>query len=47
MYLLTIIGVWEVAGAGSTTDTGVFPRLKEWAYAGAVITFVCASRFTP
>jgi uncharacterized membrane protein YphA (DoxX/SURF4 family) len=41
MYLLTIIGVWEVAGAVALLIPA-FPRLKEWAYAGAVITFVCA-----
>jgi uncharacterized membrane protein YphA (DoxX/SURF4 family) len=40
-YLLTIMGVWKVPGAVTLLIPG-FPRLKEWAYAGAVITYVCA-----
>lgn len=33
LYVLTIIGVWKVAGAVALLVPG-FPRLKEWAYAG-------------
>jgi uncharacterized membrane protein YphA (DoxX/SURF4 family) len=33
LYLLTIVGVWKVAGAIALLVPG-FPRLKEWAYAG-------------
>lgn len=40
-YLLTIMGVWKVAGAVALLIPGV-PRWKEWAYAGAVIIYVCA-----
>jgi uncharacterized membrane protein YphA (DoxX/SURF4 family) len=40
-YLLTIMGVWKVPGAVVLLIPG-FPRLKEWVYAGAVITYVCA-----
>jgi uncharacterized membrane protein YphA (DoxX/SURF4 family) len=32
-YLLTILGVWKVAGTVAILAPG-FPRLKEWAYAG-------------
>ena len=39
--LLTIMGVWKVAGAVALLIPGV-PRWKEWAYAGAVIIYVCA-----
>lgn len=33
VYLLTILGVWKLAG-GVTLLVPGFPRLKEWAYAG-------------
>jgi uncharacterized membrane protein len=42
VYLLTILGVWKVAGAIAL----LVPRLalvKEWAYAGAVLTYVGAA----
>ena len=35
-YLLTIMGVWKVPGAVALLIPR-FPRLKEWAYAGAVV----------
>ena len=34
-YLLTILGVWMLAGAAAIVAPGL-PRLKEWAYAGVV-----------
>ena len=34
LYLLTIIGIWKVLG-GIALLVPRFPRLKEWAYAGA------------
>jgi uncharacterized membrane protein YphA (DoxX/SURF4 family) len=34
MYLLTILGVWKLLGAIALLVPR-FPRLKEWAYAGA------------
>ncbi len=33
VYLLTILGVWKLAGGVTLLAPG-FPRLKEWAYAG-------------
>jgi uncharacterized membrane protein YphA (DoxX/SURF4 family) len=39
-YLLTIMGFWKTAGAAVLLIPR-FPRLKEWAYAGATIN--CAS----
>jgi uncharacterized membrane protein YphA (DoxX/SURF4 family) len=41
VYLLTIMGVWKVAGAVALLAPGL-ARVKEWAYAGAVITYVSA-----
>jgi|SRR5215217_220114 len=40
-YLLTIMGAWKVAGAVVLLIPR-FPRLKEWAYAGAVINYASA-----
>src|SRR5271165_228683 len=34
-YFLVILGVWKLLGAVAVTIPR-FPRLKEWAYAGAV-----------
>jgi hypothetical protein len=34
LYFAYILGVWHVAGAAAIVAPG-FPRLKEWAYAGA------------
>jgi uncharacterized membrane protein YphA (DoxX/SURF4 family) len=40
-YLLTIMGVWKILGA-VVLLTPRFARLKEWAYAGAVINYASA-----
>jgi uncharacterized membrane protein YphA (DoxX/SURF4 family) len=40
-YLLTIMGVWKVAGA-AVLLLRRFPRLTEWVYAGAVINYASA-----
>ena len=40
-YLLTIMGVWKIAGA-PVLLLPRFIRLKEWAYAGAVINYASA-----
>ena len=37
-YLLTIMGAWKLAGAAALLVPGLV-RIKEWAYAGAVITY--------
>ena len=37
-YLLIVMGAWKLAGAVALLIPG-FPRIKEWAYAGAVITY--------
>lgn len=34
-YVLTILGIWKLLGAVALTIPR-FPRLKEWAYAGAI-----------
>jgi uncharacterized membrane protein YphA (DoxX/SURF4 family) len=34
-YFLVILGVWKILGAVAVTVPR-FPRLKEWAYAGAI-----------
>lgn len=41
-YLLVILGIWKVAGGLVILAPGL-PRLKEWAYAGAVFDLVSAS----
>ena len=41
VYLLTILGVWKLP-AGITLLAPRFPRLKEWAYAGAFFVYVAA-----
>jgi len=41
-YLLTIMGIWKVSGAVALLIPG-FQRLKEWAYTGAAITYICAT----
>jgi hypothetical protein len=38
---MTILGVWYVS-AGIVVLAPRLPRLKEWAYAGAVITYASA-----
>ncbi|HET6736723.1 DoxX family protein [Mycobacterium sp.] len=40
-YLLTIMGVWKIPGA-AVLLLPHFPRVKEWAYAGAVINYASA-----
>jgi uncharacterized membrane protein YphA (DoxX/SURF4 family) len=40
-YLLTIMGFWTIAGAAVLLIPR-FPRLKEWAYAGATINYASA-----
>jgi uncharacterized membrane protein YphA (DoxX/SURF4 family) len=40
-YLLTIMGTFKLAGAVALLIPG-FPRIKEWAYAGAAITYASA-----
>jgi hypothetical protein len=37
-YFLVILGVWKVLGAVTLLVPG-FPRLKEWAYAGAFFSY--------
>ncbi len=41
-YLLTLLGVWKVAGAIVVAVPGL-PRLKEWAYAGMLFDFTGAA----
>ena len=41
-YFLVIIGVWKVPGAVALLVPRA-PRLKEWAYAGAVFTYTGAA----
>jgi uncharacterized membrane protein YphA (DoxX/SURF4 family) len=41
VYLLTILGVWKVLGASALLAPR-FPRLKEWAYAGAFFVYMGA-----
>jgi DoxX-like family len=38
LYFAYITGVWQVGGAAAIVAPG-FPRLKEWAYAGACFTW--------
>jgi len=40
-YLLIILGAWKVAGAVAILIPR-FPRLKEWAYAGAFFSYTGA-----
>jgi uncharacterized membrane protein YphA (DoxX/SURF4 family) len=40
-YLLTIMGIWKIPGAVVLLIRR-FPRLQEWAYAGAVINYASA-----
>jgi uncharacterized membrane protein YphA (DoxX/SURF4 family) len=40
-YFLTILGVWKVLGAAALLAPR-FPRLKEWAYAGAIFHYTGA-----
>jgi DoxX-like family len=42
MYLLIIIGVWRIPGALALLVPR-FPRLKEWAYAGAFFNYTGAA----
>lgn len=41
-YLLTILGVWKLLGAAALLVPR-FPRLKEWAYAGAIFDMTGAA----
>lgn len=41
LYVLTIIGVWKLLGAGAILIPR-FPRLKEWAYAGMFFNYTGA-----
>lgn len=41
-YLLTILGIWKLLG-GITLLVPRFPRLKEWAYAGAFFVYIGAA----
>jgi hypothetical protein len=41
-YLLIILGVWKIPGA-VVLLVPRFPRLKEWAYAGAFFTYTGAA----
>jgi hypothetical protein len=41
-YLLTIMGVWKLPGAFALLMRS-FPRLQEWAYAGAVVNYASAA----
>ncbi|HEV2720756.1 MAG TPA: DoxX family protein, partial [Thermoanaerobaculia bacterium] len=42
LYLLTILGLWKIAGAIVIFAPGL-PRLKEWAYAGVVFELTGAA----
>src|SRR5215471_6785967 len=42
VYLLTILGVWKILGA-IVLLAPRFPRLKEWAYAGAFFVYTGAA----
>lgn len=41
LYFLTILGIWKLLGAAVLVAPGL-PRLKEWAYAGAIFDFTGA-----
>lgn len=41
-YVAVILGVWKIAGAVALLVPG-FPRLKEWAYAGAFFVYLTAA----
>lgn len=41
-YVLTILGAWKLPG-GITLLVPGFPRLKEWAYAGAFFVYIGAA----
>lgn len=41
-YFLVILGAWKVAGATALLVPG-FPRVKEWAYAGALFNYTGAA----
>lgn len=40
-YFLIILGTWKILGAVALLVPG-FPRLKEWAYAGAIFNYTGA-----
>ncbi len=42
IYVLVILGAWKVPGAVALLIPG-FPRLKEWAYAGALFNYTGAA----
>lgn len=41
LYFMSLLGVWKVLGAVALLTPG-FPRITEWAYAGAFFTFSSA-----
>ena len=41
-YLLTIMGIWKVPGAVALLMRR-YPRMQEWAYAGAIINYASAT----
>jgi hypothetical protein len=41
LYFSYILGVWQIGGAAAIISPR-FPRVKEWAYAGAFFEFSCA-----
>jgi uncharacterized membrane protein YphA (DoxX/SURF4 family) len=42
VYVLTILGLWKLPGGIALLVPG-FPRLKEWAYAGAFFVYIGAA----
>ena len=42
LYFITLLGIWKVLGGLAIVAPG-FPRLKEWAYAGAFFDLTGAS----
>jgi len=43
MYFISILTVFKVTGALALIIPQIPPRIKEWAYAGFAIDFICAS----
>ena len=41
-YFVTMIAVFKIAGSLALIIPAVSPRIKEWAYAGFGIDFICA-----
>jgi hypothetical protein len=42
LYVMTILGIWKLLGGATVLAPGL-PRLKEWAYAGAVFDLTGAA----